>query len=78
MLHPDCLQTNVVLPNGPDRCTVVFDFFYDDVTSETALHQIKADIEICERVQLGLASRGYDRGGSRWRARRACTTSRRS
>jgi len=70
---PGRVQTNVILPNGPNRCTVVFDFFYDDVTSESALHEIEADlvfsgqvqqedIEICERVQLGLASRGYDRG----------------
>ncbi|GAB5536767.1 MAG: carnitine monooxygenase subunit YeaW [Rubricoccaceae bacterium] len=70
---PGRLQTNVILPNGPDRCTVMFDFFYDDVTSPEALRQIDADlefservqqedIEICERVQLGLASRGYDRG----------------
>lgn len=70
---PGRLQTNVVLPDGPDRCRVLFDFFYADVTSEEALRQIDADlafsdavqqedIEICERVQLGLASRGYDRG----------------
>jgi choline monooxygenase len=70
---PGRLQTNVILPNGPDRCRVVFDFFYEDVTSPEARRQIDADlefseavqqedIEICERVQLGLASRGYDRG----------------
>ncbi|MEO0558788.1 MAG: SRPBCC family protein [Bacteroidota bacterium] len=70
---PGRVQTNVVLPNGPDRCRVVFDYFYADVTSSEAQRQIaddlafsddvqQEDIEICERVQLGLASRGYDRG----------------
>ena len=70
---PGRLQTNVVVPDGPGRCRVLFDFFYGDVDSPEAQAQIAADlafsdavqqedIEICERVQIGLASRGYDRG----------------
>ena len=70
---PGRLQINLVLPTAPDRCSVIFDFYYDDVTSPEALARIaddlafsdevqKEDIDICEHVQKGLASRGYDRG----------------
>jgi choline monooxygenase len=67
------LQTNLVVPLAPDRCRVVFRYYYADVTSAAAKQQIAADlaysdsvqaedIEICERVQEGLASRAYDKG----------------
>lgn len=70
---PGRLQTNIVLPLGVDRCKVIFDYFYDDITSPESLQRIsedesfsdkvqREDIDICERVQAGLASRGYDRG----------------
>ncbi|MEM1116528.1 MAG: SRPBCC family protein [Bacteroidota bacterium] len=70
---PGRLQTNVVLPDGPNRCRVVFDYFYADLASPEAERRIaddlafsdavqQEDIEICEHVQRGLASRGYDRG----------------
>ncbi len=70
---PDRLQTNLVLPNGHDRCSVVFDYYYRDLESQAAVARIAddlaysdrvqdEDIEICERVQEGLASGGYDRG----------------
>lgn len=67
---PGRLQTNVVLPDGPGRCRVVFDYFYAPDTPEAAKADDLAfsdavqaeDIEICEAVQRGLASRGYDRG----------------
>jgi choline monooxygenase len=70
---PGRLQTNLVEPLGPDRCRVVFRYFYDDVESPDAERLIAADldysdrvqvedIEICEAVQRGLGSRGYDRG----------------
>ncbi|HEU4698384.1 MAG TPA: aromatic ring-hydroxylating dioxygenase subunit alpha [Gemmatimonadales bacterium] len=70
---PGRLQTNLVLPAGPDRCRVVFRYFYDDVESEAARARIEEDVrysdavqaedaEICARVQQGLASRAYDRG----------------
>ena len=67
---PGRLQTNVVLPAGPGRCRVLFDYFYadgaDDVSTAADLAFSDAvqqeDIAICEAVQLGLASRGYDRG----------------
>ena len=70
---PGRLQSNVVIPLGPDRCQVVFRYYYEDVTSPAARERIEADIafsdkvqredaEICERVQRGLSSRAYDKG----------------
>jgi choline monooxygenase len=70
---PSRLQTNRVIPVAADRCQVIFDYFYDDITSPGAIARAEADIEyahrvqledveICEYVQRGLASRAYDRG----------------
>ncbi len=70
---PGRLQLNVVIPIAPDRCKVMFRYYYDDVTSPAAQRRIEADIafsdkvqqedaEICERVQRGLGSRAYDKG----------------
>jgi choline monooxygenase len=70
---PGRLQTNVVEPLGPDRCRVVFRYFYKEAESEGAKARADADHEysdkvqeedreICERVQQGLGSRAYDRG----------------
>ncbi len=67
---PGRLQTNLVMPMGHDRTTVIFDYYYDEETpfaiidedlrySDAIQHE---DIEICERVQLGLASDAYDKG----------------
>lgn len=66
---PGRLQTNTVLPDGPGRCRVLFDYHYDApeagrVADDLAFSdRVQAeDIAICEHVQRGLASRGYDRG----------------
>ncbi len=70
---PGRLQTNRVIPVAVDRCQVVFDYFYDDIASTESKQRAEADIEyahkiqiedveICEHVQRGLASRAYDRG----------------
>ena len=70
---PGRLQSNVVIPVAPDRCKVIFRYYYDDVTSPAARARIEADVafsdkvqhedaEICARVQQGLGSRAYDRG----------------
>jgi choline monooxygenase len=80
-LYPNCmlnilpgrLQTNVVLPDGPDRCRIVFRYYYADLASERARtviaedlafsnHVQAEDIEICERVHEGLGSGIFDRG----------------
>lgn len=70
---PGRLQSNVVIPAGPDRCKVMFRYYYDEVDSAAARARIEADVafsdhvqrqdaEICERVQQGLGSRAYDKG----------------
>ncbi|MEZ4702840.1 MAG: aromatic ring-hydroxylating dioxygenase subunit alpha [Rhodothermales bacterium] len=70
---PGRLQMNSVLPLGPDRCVVLFDYFYADIASPEAARRIEEDvafsdhvqqedIEICEWVQRGLTSPAYDRG----------------
>ncbi|HUN80716.1 MAG TPA: aromatic ring-hydroxylating dioxygenase subunit alpha [Phycisphaerae bacterium] len=66
------MDTNVVLPLGVDKCLVIFDFYFDEVgaTTEERNRQSIAvgervqqeDIDICESVQRGLASRAYDVG----------------
>jgi choline monooxygenase len=74
------MQTNVVLPNGHDRCTVVFEWYAAyppaDAATDPSWTKLLAfsdeiqieDIEICEVVQRNLRSRIYDRG--RYCARR--------
>ncbi|HET8648926.1 MAG TPA: aromatic ring-hydroxylating dioxygenase subunit alpha [Gemmatimonadales bacterium] len=70
---PGRLQTNLVLPEGADRCRVIFQYFYDAVDGNGAAERIAADLaysdgvqaedaEICALVQRGLRSRSYDRG----------------
>lgn len=70
---PDRLQVNRVDPLSHDRCVVHFDSYYPDTDSPAARRRIAEDqdysarvqaedAEICERVQVGLGSRAYDRG----------------
>ncbi|HET8899415.1 MAG TPA: aromatic ring-hydroxylating dioxygenase subunit alpha [Rhodanobacteraceae bacterium] len=71
---PGRMQTNRVLPLGPQRCRVEFDYYYprdadplaleerhrhDHEFSDLVQHQ---DVEMCERVQRGLASGSYHAG----------------
>ncbi|MBX9927609.1 MAG: aromatic ring-hydroxylating dioxygenase subunit alpha [Gemmatimonadaceae bacterium] len=68
------MQTNVVLPRGPDSCEVVFEWFAAQPPENAAtdptwtrLLQFSdeiqdEDIEICEAVYTNLRSRSYDRG----------------
>ncbi len=64
-----CIDTNAVLPLGPDRCRIVYDFFFRDASAgfvadsmaQSAVTQGE-DKEICESVQIGLRSPSYDRG----------------
>jgi choline monooxygenase len=67
------MDTNLVLPLGPERCRVVMDFYFTQpngpgagryvAESIAVSHQIQAeDIGICEEVQKGLASRSYRTG----------------
>ncbi|MBL7962118.1 (2Fe-2S)-binding protein, partial [bacterium] len=56
-----------------DFTRVVFDYFYDDISSQKALQIAEEDlrysdliqakdIDICEHVQKGLSSKAYHRG----------------
>ena len=67
------LQMNLVVPVSASQCEVIFDYFYADTQSEAAKQRLSSDrdysnlvqqedIEICERVQNGLASKAYDQG----------------
>jgi choline monooxygenase len=72
-LYSGVMDTNLVLPLGPDRCRVVFEFFFARTEGPEAeafvresiavADQVqKEDIWICEKVQGGLGSRSYDTG----------------
>jgi choline monooxygenase len=69
-LYDGLMDTNLVLPLGPERCRVVFDFYFAPGTSEEFMHDSIAvadriqqeDAGICEEVQRGLGSRSYDTG----------------
>lgn len=64
------LDTNWVIPTGPEQCETIFEYFFapecDEEFVERSLqasHQVQLeDILICESVQRGLRSRGYDKG----------------
>ena len=66
------LDVNMALPLGPDRCQVVFDYFFDARAQlseafiasclERSDQVQQEDIAICASVQKGLSSQGYDCG----------------
>ena len=72
-LYQGVMDTNLVLPLGPDRCRVVFDFYFaetEGAQAESFMHDSMAvadriqqeDMQICEQVQRGLNSRSYTAG----------------
>jgi choline monooxygenase len=72
-IYQGVMDTNLVLPLGTDRCRVIFDFYFEDITSPEAIrfneesiavaHQVQLeDWTVCEEVQRGLRSRSYDTG----------------
>jgi choline monooxygenase len=65
------VDTNIVLPLSHDTCVVVFDWFHDpraggELSLDAAIAESdevqRQDVLVCESVQRGLASIGYDRG----------------
>jgi choline monooxygenase len=66
-LYAGVMDTNLVLPLGPDRCRVIFDYYFaagtpaDFIDQSVAVaHQVQIeDVGICEEVQRGLNSRSY-------------------
>jgi choline monooxygenase len=69
-VYEAALDTNLVLPLGPDRCRVIFDFYFPPEQeadfqrgSIAVADRIQAeDIEISEDVQKGLHSQAYSTG----------------
>jgi choline monooxygenase len=69
--YPDNVSLNVVLPMGPERSVVIFEWYLPEhlLGTETARRAVAfsddiqaEDAAICETVQKNLASRSYDRG----------------
>ncbi|KVI11819.1 Aromatic-ring-hydroxylating dioxygenase, alpha subunit [Cynara cardunculus var. scolymus] len=66
------MDTNLVLPLGPRRCKVIFDYFLDASLKDDEAFVAKSledseqvqmeDIMLCESVQRGLESPAYDNG----------------
>ena len=66
------MDTNLVLPLAVDKCAVVFDYYFADVSKKAAKHNKESvkvsevvqdeDMAICDSVQRGLASRAYIAG----------------
>jgi choline monooxygenase len=71
-LYQGVMDTNLVLPLGPDRCQVIFDFYFAELEGDQAAfiresiavaHRIQEeDVGICEEVQRGLRSRAFQTG----------------
>src|SRR5215475_3438162 len=66
------MDTNLVLPLGVNKCAVIFDYYFADVSPAAAQHHRESiavsekvqdeDMAICDSVQRGLASRAYVAG----------------
>jgi choline monooxygenase len=71
-IYEGVMDTNLVLPLGPDRCKVIFDFYFADLSPEREAYNFASiatsdqvqdeDVAICESVQRGLHSRAYGAG----------------
>jgi choline monooxygenase len=72
-VYSEAMDTNVVVPVGPERCEVNIDFYVSviergavqsfGVESVNVGHRIQLeDVGVCEDVQRGLASKSYDTG----------------
>jgi choline monooxygenase len=71
-IYEGVMDTNLVLPLGPNKCRVIFDFFFADISPERKEYNIASiatsdtvqdeDVAICESVQRGLVSRAYGAG----------------
>ena len=71
-IYEGVMDSNLVLPMGPYKCRVIFDFYFADVSPQrdeyntasvaTSDKVQEEDVDICESVQKGLASRAYGAG----------------
>jgi choline monooxygenase len=66
------MDTNLVLPLGVNRCAVVFDYYFSDISAAAEARNKESiavsekvqdeDMAICDAVQRGLGSRAYVAG----------------
>lgn len=66
------MDTNLVLPLGVDKCAVIFDYYFADISTAAEKHHSESiavsekvqaeDMAICDSVQRGLRSRAYVAG----------------
>ena len=68
--YGDIMDTNWIVPTGPEQCVTIFDYYFSEsATPEFIEASIKAseqvqneDVAICESVQKGMRSSGYETG----------------
>jgi choline monooxygenase len=70
--YAGAMDTNLVIPRGPDRTEVIFDFYFADVSEAARSRNLESiavseqiqdeDVAICASVQRGLYSRAYEAG----------------
>jgi choline monooxygenase len=70
--YANAMDTNLVMPRGPDRTEVIFDFYFADVSEGARSRNLESiavseqiqheDVAICASVQRGLRSRAYTAG----------------
>jgi choline monooxygenase len=63
------MDTNVVVPLGVDKCAVIFDYYFSDISAAAEIRNRESiavsekvqdeDMGICDAVQRGLGSRAY-------------------
>ncbi len=66
------MDTNLVVPLAVDKCAVIFDYYFADITHAADAHHRQSiavsekvqeeDMAICDSVQRGLSSRAYIAG----------------
>jgi choline monooxygenase len=68
-IYPDNMSLNVIVPLSADRTATIFEWYRHDEDAAQTARTVEfsdgiqlEDIDICERVQKGLASGAYDRG----------------
>ena len=70
--YAGAMDTNLVIPRGPDRTDVIFDYFFADVSADARARNLESiavseqvqdeDVAVCASVQRGLHSRAYTAG----------------
>ena len=68
-IAPGRLQTNIIEPVSAKTCLVHFDYYFESLSQKSLKKDFdfseeiqQEDIQICEEVQKGLESLGYDQG----------------